>query len=336
MQSIIFKVQTSGTEQSNACLIYFQLNFCPQKEKPRLLSRRRMEVTESEERYQGGGRSEETQLDGGVSSDSSPGFQYSFNREGRLLHRDTREPFLFRFRRGVGAQRSQTEQEALGRYITQSRAPPPGGAVPSKQGSTCPPPCQGLIFLSQGGAREQQHAAGSDPGPGGRCGADSGAGRPSVGKAWRRAARVPYVRRGAAGERWGVALLDPNEAGASPEEHVRHAWNGLLAGAAAGKVAVVTQRAHSRKWVLSSKPVNRPVGSLKAECPQLSAGTLNHDTAPASCMESVFRYITKALKAKALPIPYDIITRSKSQGRSPGGSGQASPWQQLMETRSCQ
>ncbi|KAG5261994.1 hypothetical protein AALO_G00290900 [Alosa alosa] len=70
-------------------------------------------------------------------------------------------------------------------------------------------------------------------------------------------------------------------------------------------------RAHSRRWVLSSKPLNGPVGTLRAGM-QLSAGTLCHDSAPATCMESVFRFFTKAIRPRAPPTPFSIVTRSRS------------------------
>ncbi|XP_067298402.1 cotranscriptional regulator ARB2A homolog [Pseudorasbora parva] len=69
----------------------------------------------------------------------------------------------------------------------------------------------------------------------------------------------------------------------------------------------------SRTWILSTKPLNRSVGSLKAGCTQISAGTQCHDSAPAVCMESVFRFFTKIIKPRAAPTPFEIVTRSKSR-----------------------
>ncbi|XP_035265358.1 cotranscriptional regulator FAM172A [Anguilla anguilla] len=306
-----------------------------------------------------GRRSGEKELDGGTGSDAPLGFHYRFDGEGRLVRWDTREPFLFRFRRGDGSRRREEEQEALGCYITQH--------VYRLLEEQCglrrvalPPPGRAPVFLSQGALASSRPllVLVQDRGTV-RSGQWSwqGIARDGVGAG----SQIPYVQR-ALQERWGVALLNPNEGGASPEEHVRHAWDGLLAGAAAGQVAVVTHgygglafvdllsrrpqelqrrvcavafidsahnlwhqplggaardwlKAHSRKWVLSSKPANRSVGSLKADCPQLSAGTLDRHSAPASCMDAVFRYVTKALRSK--PPPFGIITRSKS--RPPGG-----------------
>ncbi|KAK9980448.1 hypothetical protein ABG768_000056 [Culter alburnus] len=72
-------------------------------------------------------------------------------------------------------------------------------------------------------------------------------------------------------------------------------------------------KSHSRTWILSTKPLNRSVGSLKAGCTQMSAGTQCHDSAPTVCMESVFRFFAKMIKPKAEPTPFEIITRSKSR-----------------------
>lgn len=71
-------------------------------------------------------------------------------------------------------------------------------------------------------------------------------------------------------------------------------------------------KTHSSTWVLSSKPTNRLVGSLKAGCRMISAGTLCHETAPAACMESVFRYFAKLTKHAVAPTPFGIVTRSRS------------------------
>ncbi|KAK6291160.1 hypothetical protein J4Q44_G00384370 [Coregonus suidteri] len=70
-------------------------------------------------------------------------------------------------------------------------------------------------------------------------------------------------------------------------------------------------KTRSRRWVLSSKPLNQPVGSLKAGCPQMSAGTQSHEAAPAVCMESVFRFFSKTLSPKA-PTSFSMVTRSRS------------------------
>ncbi|KAK2817871.1 hypothetical protein Q7C36_021804 [Tachysurus vachellii] len=71
-------------------------------------------------------------------------------------------------------------------------------------------------------------------------------------------------------------------------------------------------KVHSSTWVLSSKPKNRPVGSLKAGCRMMSAGTQCHETAPAVCMESIFRFFTKLMRPAVAPTPFGIVTRSRS------------------------
>lgn len=72
-------------------------------------------------------------------------------------------------------------------------------------------------------------------------------------------------------------------------------------------------KSHSRSWIPSRKPLNCSVGSLKAGCTQMSAGTQCHDSTPVVCMESVFRFFNKMIKPKATPTPFNIITRSKSR-----------------------
>ncbi|KAJ8246657.1 hypothetical protein GJAV_G00253970 [Gymnothorax javanicus] len=300
----------------------------------------------------------------GVSTDVPPEFPYRFDCEGRLLHRDTGGPFQCR-RRGEGSGRGEAEMEALWGYIT--------GHVYTLLEGRCgltrlllPPPCLGTVFLSQGAleSREPLLVLIQDRGT---IRSGQWSWRAAVRDGLEIGSQVGYVRR-AVEERWGVILLNPNEEGVSPEEHVLHVWDRLLV-KGAGPVAMVTHgygglafvdllarrpqevmqlvravafidsvhnpwhqplggaardwlRAHSRKWVLSDKPLNRPVSSLKADAPQLSAGTLSHEHAPTSCLDAVFRYITKALRTKAPPTPFNIITRSKSQGRSwPPGRG---------------
>ncbi|KAK2908460.1 hypothetical protein Q8A67_004297 [Cirrhinus molitorella] len=80
-----------------------------------------------------------------------------------------------------------------------------------------------------------------------------------------------------------------------------------------GKAGRDWLKSSSRTWILSTKPLNRSVGSLKAGCPQISAGTQCHDSVPAVCMESVFRFFSKTIKPKTTPTPFEIITRSKSR-----------------------
>lgn len=73
-------------------------------------------------------------------------------------------------------------------------------------------------------------------------------------------------------------------------------------------------KVHSSTWILSSKPKNRLVGSLKAGCRTMSAGTQCHETAPAECMESIFRFFAKLTRPAATQTPFSIVTRSKSLG----------------------
>ncbi|XP_029599076.1 cotranscriptional regulator FAM172A homolog isoform X1 [Salmo trutta] len=87
-------------------------------------------------------------------------------------------------------------------------------------------------------------------------------------------------------------------------------------------------RTRSRRWVLSSKPLNQPVGSLKAGCPQMSAGTQSHDAAPYVCMESVFRFFSKTLSPKP-PTTFSMVTRSRGtagQMRPHSGRGITGPY----------
>lgn len=80
-------------------------------------------------------------------------------------------------------------------------------------------------------------------------------------------------------------------------------------------------KAHSSTWVLSSKPKNRLVGSLKPGCRMMSAGTQCHETAPAACMESIFRFFAKLMRPAVVPTPFGIVTRSRSLGaRKPSGT----------------
>ncbi|OCT95182.1 putative protein FAM172B [Xenopus laevis] len=55
--------------------------------------------------------------------------------------------------------------------------------------------------------------------------------------------------------------------------------------------------ANCRSWVLSTKPLDRPTGSLlKLDCPKVSAGTENHELAPYKSLSSVFRFLTRSSK----------------------------------------
>ncbi|XP_051782039.1 putative protein FAM172B [Erpetoichthys calabaricus] len=74
---------------------------------------------------------------------------------------------------------------------------------------------------------------------------------------------------------------------------------------------------HCRKWVLSSKPIDRYTTFMKVDCPQVSAGTESREYAPWSCIQSVFRFFGRILKGKTTHFSRDvIITRSKSEKKT--------------------
>ncbi|KPP72933.1 protein FAM172A-like [Scleropages formosus] len=264
-----------------------------------------------------------------------PDFPYRFGRDGRLCHVDTREPFVFGYRRG-DALGTQQRHRVLGRYITQhvydvlheeyglrQVSLPPGGSDLRGQNLLLVSP---KALESQGNLMVLIQDRGTV-----RCGQWSW--KVIAREGLERGSQIPYVRRALA-EAWEVLLMNPN-AGGSPEDHVSLVWNLLLSRCAAKNIAVVAHgygggsrdwlKANAKKWVLSCKPLNRPVGSLKADCPQLSAGTQCHEAAPATCMDPLFRFFAKAVKAKPATVPFDIITRSKSRGRLSQGTAAAVP-----------
>ncbi|XP_053310981.1 putative protein FAM172B [Spea bombifrons] len=77
-------------------------------------------------------------------------------------------------------------------------------------------------------------------------------------------------------------------------------------------------RAHCRSWVLSSKSLDRPTGSLrKLDCPKVSAGTENHELAPSNALQSVFRFLTRSSKSRrrtTLP-SRTMLTRSATRNK---------------------
>nr|XP_023690330.1 protein FAM172A-like isoform X1 [Paramormyrops kingsleyae] len=288
-------------------------------------------------------------------------FPYHFNQEGLLCHKDTRETFVFRYRRGdvLGLQR---EHQLLGRYITMyvyslleeqchlQRL--------SLSASQLDPQLQDFVFISPKANESPGTLAVliQDRGTV-RCGQWSWRMIASKGLEW--GSQLSYVRRALA-ESWEVLIMNPNQS-SSPEEHVSLAWECVISRGAAKQVVVVMHgyggvafvdllsrqpqdvkgRVHavafvdsshnpwhqlldtdsrdwlkskSRKWVLSPKPLNQPVGSLKAECRQLSAGTQCHEAAPAACVDAIFRFFTKILRNRSPPMPFDIVTRSRSHG----------------------
>ncbi|XP_075209700.1 cotranscriptional regulator FAM172A homolog [Chanos chanos] len=288
-------------------------------------------------------------------------FPYYFTEDGHLIHRDTKEPYVFTFRL-QDVQRTEKNHLALCHYITQSvynmledlyqlhrvylshnrQADPQCGFVYMSPGALEHPGTL-LILIQDWGTVH--------------CGVWSW--RAVAHEGLERGSQIPYVRR-ALRESCAVLLMNPNQGGLSPEEHVRAVWDVLVARSVAERVGVVTHgygglafvnllcqrpeevqrrvwaaafldsshslwhqplgpasrdwlKAHSRRWVLSTKPLNRSVSSLRAGCLQMSAGTQSHDMVPAVCMESVFRFFAKLMSPKAMPTPFDIITRSRSQ-----------------------
>ncbi|XP_078088021.1 putative protein ARB2BP [Mustelus asterias] len=69
---------------------------------------------------------------------------------------------------------------------------------------------------------------------------------------------------------------------------------------------------HCRNWLLSSKPLDKLVPSVRMGCVQVSAGTENHDLAPATCLQSIFKYLKKVSNVrKTNPfVRSPIVTRS--------------------------
>uniref|UniRef100_A0A673U7B0 Uncharacterized protein n=1 Tax=Suricata suricatta TaxID=37032 RepID=A0A673U7B0_SURSU len=73
---------------------------------------------------------------------------------------------------------------------------------------------------------------------------------------------------------------------------------------------------HCREWVTSPKPLDKPAATvLKQEFPMVSAGTEKHNLAPSSSLQSIFKYLKKALKAKTtINFPrVPIVTRSSTK-----------------------
>ncbi|XP_075050984.1 putative protein ARB2BP [Mixophyes fleayi] len=78
-------------------------------------------------------------------------------------------------------------------------------------------------------------------------------------------------------------------------------------------------RSHCRSWVLSTKPLDRPTGSLrKLDCPKVSAGTENHELAPSITLQSVFRFLSRSSKSqrRAVSSPHTMVTRSTTRNKS--------------------
>ncbi|XP_041067565.1 putative protein FAM172B [Carcharodon carcharias] len=70
-----------------------------------------------------------------------------------------------------------------------------------------------------------------------------------------------------------------------------------------------------RNWLLSSKPLDKLVPSVRTGCAQVSAGTENHDLAPSTCLHSIFKYLKKVANVQKTNqfIRSPIVTRSLSK-----------------------
>ncbi|XP_076839174.1 cotranscriptional regulator ARB2A [Brachyhypopomus gauderio] len=300
------------------------------------------------------------------SGDQTPSdYPYFFSEDGRLRHRSSLKPYKFFFRLN-DVHGTLREHSALCHHITQHvytllEKTMNLTRMDLEKGSRGESSSPGFVYASPGALNHRGTLTLliQDKGTM-RCGVWS----------WKAVSRegletgsqIPYVHR-ALRESHAVLLMNPNEGGLSPEEHVRLVWESLVAKSTAERITVVAHgygglafvhllccrpeeiqrrvwavafidsshsmwhqplgttgrdwlKVQSRMWVLSNKPTNRPVGSLKAGCRVMSAGTQCHEAAPAVCMESVFRFFTKLMRPKATTTPFDIVTRSRSLGGS--------------------
>ncbi|XP_063313547.1 putative protein ARB2BP isoform X2 [Pelobates fuscus] len=77
-------------------------------------------------------------------------------------------------------------------------------------------------------------------------------------------------------------------------------------------------RTNCRSWVVSFKPLDRPIGTLrKFDCHKVSAGTENHNLAPYNALQSVFRFLGRSSKCRrSVTLPSrTMLTRSASKKR---------------------
>ncbi|XP_075446242.1 putative protein ARB2BP isoform X1 [Ascaphus truei] len=77
-------------------------------------------------------------------------------------------------------------------------------------------------------------------------------------------------------------------------------------------------RTNCRSWVLSSRPLDRPTGSLmKLDCPKVSAGTENHELAPFCTLQSIFKFLNRSSKGRRNtdPSPRTMVTRSSARNK---------------------
>ncbi|XP_036413442.1 cotranscriptional regulator FAM172A homolog [Colossoma macropomum] len=294
-------------------------------------------------------------------------FPYFFTEDGHLCHRDTMKPYKFSFKLN-DVHGTVREHLTLCRCITQHVC-----SILEKKlklvkvhldkRTQADSYSLGFVYTSPGALNHHGTLMVliQDKGTV-RCGVWSW--RAVAREGLDRGSQIPYVRW-ALEKSCAVLLMNPNEGGLSPEEHVRLVWERLVSKSAAERITVVAHgygglafvhllchqleeirqrvwavalidsshnqwhqplgaagrdwlKAHSRTWILSTKPTNRPVGSLKAGCRTMSAGTQCHETAPAVCMEAVFRFFAKVMRPKAVPAAFGIITRSRSfRGSNP-------------------
>uniref|UniRef100_UPI00398E63CD putative protein ARB2BP isoform X2 n=1 Tax=Pristiophorus japonicus TaxID=55135 RepID=UPI00398E63CD len=70
-----------------------------------------------------------------------------------------------------------------------------------------------------------------------------------------------------------------------------------------------------RNWLLSPKPLDKPVASVKMDCAKVSAGTEHHDLAPTTCFHSIFKYLKKVSNVQKTNqfTRSPIVTRSSSK-----------------------
>ena len=288
-------------------------------------------------------------------------FPYFFTEDGHLCHTLTMKPYKFSFKLN-DVHGTVKEHLALCRYITQHVC----GILEKKlqlvkvhldKRIQANSHSSGFVYMSPGALSHQGTLMVLIPDKGTvSCGVWSW--KAVAHEGLERGSQIPYVRW-ALRESCAVLLMNPNEGGLSPEEHVRLVWELLVSKSAAERITVVAHgygglafvhllchqleeirqrvwavalidsshnlwhqplgaagrdwmKAHSRTWILSTKPTNRQVGSLKAGCRVRSAGPQCHERAPAVCMEAVFRFFAKVMRPKAVPAAFGIITRSRS------------------------
>ncbi|XP_060688799.1 putative protein FAM172B [Hemiscyllium ocellatum] len=72
---------------------------------------------------------------------------------------------------------------------------------------------------------------------------------------------------------------------------------------------------HCRNWLLSAKPLDKPVPSLRMGCAQVSAGTEKPHLAPMTCFHSIFKHLKKVSNMQKTNriIRSPILTRSLSK-----------------------